>query len=40
MSDANWGPHDASQSKSVMELPLVVSRSMSAFYFNPFDPLH
>jgi hypothetical protein len=40
MSDVNWGPQDAYQSKSVMELPLVVSRSMSAFYVNPFDPLH
>jgi hypothetical protein len=31
MSDANWGPQDASLSNTVTELPLFVSRSMSAF---------
>ncbi len=40
MSDANWGPQDASQSKSILELPLFASRSMSAFYVDLFGPLH
>jgi hypothetical protein len=38
MSDANWGPQDAS-SAPVQDLPLFVSRSMSAFYIDLFGPL-
>jgi hypothetical protein len=40
MSDANWGPQDATMSKTSMELPLFTSRSMSAFYIDLFGPLH
>jgi hypothetical protein len=40
MSDANWGPQDASQSKTIMELPLFISRSMLAFYIDLLGPLH
>jgi hypothetical protein len=40
MADANWGPQDASNTKSSQELPLFVSRSMSAFYIDLFSPLH
>jgi hypothetical protein len=40
MADANWGPQDASQSKSSMELPLFTSGSMSAFYIDLLGPLH
>jgi len=40
MSDANWGPQDASVTKKSQELPLFVSRSMSAFYIDLFGPLH
>jgi hypothetical protein len=40
MSDANWGPQDASQTKHETELPLFVSRSMSAFYVDLLGPLH
>jgi len=40
MSDANWGPQDASNTKSSKELSLFVSRSMSAFYIDLFGPLH
>jgi len=40
MSDANWGPQDASLSSTVSEVPLFVSRSMSAFYVDLFGPLH
>jgi hypothetical protein len=40
MSDANWGPQDASQSRTTNELPLFVSRSMSAFYIDLHGPLH
>jgi len=39
MSDANWGPQDATM-KSTEDLPLFVSRSMSAFYVDLFGPLH
>jgi len=39
MSDANWGPQDAS-SKKLPDQPLFVSRSMSAFYVDLFGPLH
>jgi len=39
MSDANWGPQDASM-KSSADLPLFVSRSMSAYYIDLFGPLH
>ncbi len=39
-SDANWGPQDASINKSNQQLPLFVSRSMSAFYIDLFGPLH
>jgi hypothetical protein len=40
MSDANWGPQDATQSKTPCELQLFVSRSMSAFYIDLYGPLH
>jgi hypothetical protein len=40
MSDANWGPQDATMSSSKVELPLFTSRSMSAFYVDLFGPLH
>jgi len=40
MSDANWGPQDASVTKNSQDLPLFVSRSMSAFYIDLFGPLH
>ncbi len=40
MSDANWGPHDASNSTTKMSLPLFVSCSMSAFYVDLLGPLH
>jgi hypothetical protein len=39
MSDANWGPQDASL-KRIPDLPLFVSRSMSAYYIDLFGPLH
>jgi len=38
--DANWGPQDASENTSVLDLPLFVSRSMSAFYIDLLGPLH
>jgi len=40
MSDANWGPQDASRTVSNTPLPLFVSRSMSAFFIDLFGPLH
>jgi len=40
MSDANWGPQDATQTTQPMELTLFTSRSMSAFYIDLFGPLH
>jgi len=40
MSDANWGPQDATQNRPTMELPLFASRSMSAFYIDLQGPLH
>ncbi len=40
MSDANWGPQDASLTKSTFELPLFASRSMSAFYIDLLGPIH
>jgi hypothetical protein len=40
MSDANRGPQDASSSALGSDLPLFVSRSMSAFYIDLFGPLH
>jgi hypothetical protein len=40
MSDANWGPQDASITKKSQDLPLFVSRSMSAFYVDLLGPLH
>jgi hypothetical protein len=49
MSDANWGPQDATLSNVNQDatlsnvnqdLPLFVSRSMSAFYIDLFGPLH
>jgi hypothetical protein len=40
MSDANWGPQDASISKSSTEVPLFISRSMSAFYIDLLGPIH
>jgi len=40
MSDAKWGPQDASLSTVAMELPLFTSRSMSAFYVDLLGPLH
>jgi len=32
MSDVNWGPQDATMTKTSMQLPLFAYRSMSAFY--------
>jgi hypothetical protein len=40
MSNANWGPQDASISSLPKELPLFASRSMSAFYVDLLGPLH
>jgi hypothetical protein len=40
MSDTNWGPQDATLSNVNQDLPLFVSRSMSAFYIDLFCPLH
>ena len=40
MSDANWGPQDATLSTTISELPLFTSRSMSAFFVDLFGPLH
>jgi hypothetical protein len=40
MSEAKWGPQDASLSTSRTDLPLFVSRSMSAYYIDLFGPLH
>jgi hypothetical protein len=40
MADDNWGPQDASQSKSSMELPMFASRSMSSFFIDLLGPLH
>ena len=39
MSDANRGPQDATSSQ-LQDLPLFVSRSMSAYYIDLFGPLH
>jgi len=39
MSDANWGPQDATLSKSSIELPLFASCSMSAFYVDLLGPI-
>lgn len=40
MSDANWGPQDASLPSHPVDLPLFVSRSMSAFYIDFLGPIH
>jgi hypothetical protein len=40
MADANWGPQDASQPTTPTELPMFVSRSMSAYYIDLYGPLH
>jgi len=40
MSDANWGPQDASLSAVPVDLPSFVSRSMSAFYIDLLGPVH
>jgi hypothetical protein len=40
MADANWGPQDATQSTSLTESPMFVSRSMSAYYVYLCGPLH
>lgn len=40
MSDANWGPQDASLPSTSQDLPLFASRSMSAFYIDLLGPLH
>jgi hypothetical protein len=40
MSDANWGPQDASQTRTLLELPLFTSQSMSAYYIDLYGPLH
>jgi hypothetical protein len=40
MSDANWGPQDASITTTSMELPLFTSRFMSAYFIDLFGPLH
>jgi hypothetical protein len=40
MSDANWGPQDASISGCSPDLPLFASHSMSAFYIDLLGPIH
>jgi len=40
MSNANWGPQDASITKSHQELPFFILGSMSAFYIDLLGPLH
>jgi hypothetical protein len=40
MTDANWGPQDATQTKLCSELPLFVSQSMSAYFIDLLGPLH
>jgi len=40
MSDTNWGPQDASNTRSSLELSLFASRSMSAFYVDLLGPIH
>jgi len=40
MSDANWGPQDATQRQCKVELPLFASQSMSPVYIDLFGPLH
>jgi hypothetical protein len=40
MSDAHCGPQDASVSHNTPELPLFISRSMSAFYIDLLGPIH
>jgi hypothetical protein len=40
MSDANWGPQDASVPKTSVELPLFISRSMSAYFVDLLGPIH
>jgi hypothetical protein len=40
MSDANWGPQDASVPTEPVSLPLFASWSMSAFYIDMLGPLH
>jgi hypothetical protein len=40
MSDANWGPQDASISGPSQDLPFFVSRSISAFYIDLLGPVH
>jgi hypothetical protein len=40
MSDANWGPQDASLSTPSMELPLFTPCSMFAFHVDLLGPLH
>jgi hypothetical protein len=40
MSNANWGPQDASVSSTPQELLLFTSRSLSAFYVDLLGPLH
>jgi hypothetical protein len=40
MSNANWGPQDASLSKTITEVPLFISCSMSAFYIDLLGPVH
>jgi len=40
MLDANWGPRDASLSTTTFDLPLFVSRSMSAFFIDILGPVH
>jgi hypothetical protein len=39
MSDADWGPQDASVSSNYVELTLFAPRSMSAFYVVLLGPL-
>jgi hypothetical protein len=40
MSDADWGPQDATLTTRPQTLPLFASRSMSAFFIDLFGPLH
>jgi hypothetical protein len=40
MSDANWGPQDASLSTSSYDVPLFISPSISDFYIDLLGPIH
>jgi len=40
MSVTNWGPKDASTTRTHLELPFFTSQSMSAYYIDLYGPLH